>query len=431
MSNKIVNDEFSNELNKDIICFKNRDKKSAILQKKVLNLSHLKTYTIDDKETLEIDDAISLEIRDGKYKLWIHIASPAANLEYNSPIDKSARKLISSLYLTTTNIYMLPKILIEDLYSLTTKEKRPSLSLGVVFNNDASIYSTEMVQSLIKPNYKLSYEEADELIDYAPKEEEDLSIISKILEKRKFWRKKRGATEILESQGKIVVNDNIPRIKIIDPTLSRQLISEAMILYGDVISNYTYYNNIPVPYRVQESKSILIDNNNSINNIIYTNFLLKQNMSKTYYSLSKLRHNSLGLNSYVHATSPIRRYCDLLVHYQLNRFINNKDLISKEDIEIHISEINNLSKQNIMKYREDQKIWKHRWFKNNQFLTYKVIFLKWINRYKNICIIYFIDFSFSYICHLTSKLDIRSGEEIIINNITNDYNDILYFKLNL
>ena len=65
----------------------------------LLDLSHLKTYTIDDVDTIEIDDAISLEKINDQYKLWIHIASPAVYLDYNSSIDISARERISTSYL--------------------------------------------------------------------------------------------------------------------------------------------------------------------------------------------------------------------------------------------------------------------------------------------------------------------------------------------
>ena len=50
--------------------------------------------------------------------------------------------------------------------------------IKIILNNDGSVLFSEIVQSLIKLNYRLSYSEADELIDYAPKEEQDLSIIS-------------------------------------------------------------------------------------------------------------------------------------------------------------------------------------------------------------------------------------------------------------
>jgi len=221
MCNKIIDNEVKNIIS--------RFKQSNNVNTSVKDLTHLKTYSKDDSQTSEIDDAISLEKISNQHKLWIHIASPTSYFEYQSAIDKKARKLISTIYLATNTYYMLPEILINDVFSLSDKKKRESLSLGVVFNEDGSVGSTEIVRSIIKVDFRLNYIEADELIDYAPKEEEDLSIISEILQRRKCWRKNSGAMEILESFGKIIVEDDNPTLKIIDPTLSRQLISEAMI----------------------------------------------------------------------------------------------------------------------------------------------------------------------------------------------------------
>ena len=422
MGTKIIEDEI-----KDLIF---RSNTSNNLNSAVKDLTHLKTYTIDDSKTVEIDDAISLEKVSGQEKLWIHIASPASYIEYQSGIDEKARKLVSTVYLSTNTYYMLPEALINNVFSLSDKEKRESLSLGVILNDDGSISSTEIVQSLIQVDYRLDFTEADELIDYAPKEEIDLSLISTILESRKSWRKNLGSIEILESYGKIVVEDKIPNIKIIDPTLSRQLISEAMILYGDIISNFTKLNKIPVPYRVQErADKVSKDNIQLSDNKILYNFLLKKTMGKTYYSINPMQHDSLALTSYLHATSPIRRYADLLVHYQLNRFLNNKVLISKDDVQQIIHEINNQGRQNIMRFREDQKYWLGKWFENNTFNEYSVILLNWINRYKNICLLYFVDYNFSTISNLHSKLNINIGDNFNVKNTNHDNNDMNYFEI--
>ena len=422
MCNKIIDNEVKNIIS--------RFKQTNNINTSVKDLTHLKTYSIDDSQTFEIDDAISLEKISYQHKLWIHIASPTSYFEYQSAIDKKARKLISTVYLSTNTYYMLPENLINDEFSLRDNEKRESLSLGVIFNEDASIASTEIVQSIIKVDYRLNYTEADELIDYAPKEEEDLSIISEILQSRKCWRKNSGATEILESFGKIIVEDNNPTLKIIDPTLSRQLISEAMILYGNLISNFTKVNKIPVPYRVQQRIDKVANGNiqDSDNKILY-NFVLKKTMGKSYYSINPMPHTSLGLTSYLHATSPIRRYADLLVNYQLNRYLNNKELISKEDVEQMTLEINNQGRQNIMRYREDQKYWLRKWFEKNSFKVYNVILLNWVNRYKNICILYFLDYHFSTICNLKSKKNLNIGESFNVQNIDNNNIDIIFFEL--
>ena len=422
MGTKIIEDEIKNLIL--------RSNTSNNLNSAVKDLTHLKTYTIDDSKTVEIDDAISLEQVSGQNKLWIHIASPASYIEYQSGIDEKARKLVSTVYLSTNTYYMLPEALINNVFSLSDKEKRESLSLGIILNEDGSISSTEIVQSLIQVDYRLDFTEADELIDYAPKEEIDLSLISTILESRKSWRKNLGSIEILESYGKIVVEDKIPNIKIIDPTLSRQLISEAMILYGDIISNFTKLNKIPVPYRVQErSDKVSKDNIQLSDNKILYNFLLKKTMGKTYYSINPMQHDSLALTSYLHATSPIRRYADLLVHYQLNRFLNNKVLISKDDVQQIIHEINNQGRQNIMRFREDQKYWLGKWFENNTFNEYSVILLNWVNRYKNICLLYFVDYNFSTISNLHSKLNINIGDNFNVKNTTHDNNDMNYFEI--
>ena len=78
MCKKIVEDEI-----KDLI-FRFNTKNN--LNSAVKDLTHLKTYTIDDSKTLEIDDAISLEQLSGQNKLWIHIASPTSYIEYQSCI---------------------------------------------------------------------------------------------------------------------------------------------------------------------------------------------------------------------------------------------------------------------------------------------------------------------------------------------------------
>jgi len=153
-------------------------------------------------------------------------------------------------------------------------------------------------------------------------------------------------------------------------------------------------------------------------------------MGKSYYSINSMPHSSLGLTSYLHATSPIRRYADLIVNYQLNRYLNNNELISKEDVEQMILEINNQGRQNIMRYREDQKYWLRKWFEKKSFKVYKVILLNWVNRYKNICILYFLDYHFSTICNLKSKKNLNIGESFNVQNIVNNNNnDIIYFEL--
>ena len=74
MCNKIIDNEV-----KYII---SRYKQTNNVNTSVKDLTHLKTFSIDDSETFEIDDAISLEKISYQHKLWIHIASPTSYFEY-------------------------------------------------------------------------------------------------------------------------------------------------------------------------------------------------------------------------------------------------------------------------------------------------------------------------------------------------------------
>ncbi len=420
LNNKIT--EIDHEVNGLLNCtsFISYDKKDY------RDLSLLKTYTIDDRETIEIDDAISLEKINQQFKVWVHIASPAALINYDSALDRQARKKNSSLYLCNKIEYMFPEIIVDRLFSLKEKENRFAISVGAIIEDNGEISSYEVTKSIVKPIYRLNYDDADELLDYVPEEEEDLYLIYKLINLRRNWRKKNGAREIIESQGKIKVKGDIPYIKIIEPTPSRKLISESMVLYGDIISMFTKENNIPIPYRVQDSiknESIGFKPRGSI----MTNYLLKKTMGKTYYTSKSLKHSSLGLASYTHSSSPIRRYADLLIHYQITNFLNNKKLISMLEMEKLINNLNKLSRQNINKYREDQKEWIMRWFKGKKNKVYKCVLLSWINLNKNISILYFNDYYFTQICILETKYDINVGDEIKIKNETTSWDETICF----
>ena len=152
-------------------------------------------------------------------------------------------------------------------------------------------------------------------------------------------------------------------------------------------------------------------------------------MGRTYYSDIPSKHDSLGLDSYLHASSPIRRYADLLVHYQINRYLNNNELIPIVDIQSTINELNYLSRQNANKYREDQNILINKWFQDNKDNNFSACVLNWIHKTKNLCTLYFLDYKFSSICFLKSKLLINLGEKIQVKNLTTDYSDKLCFQL--
>ncbi len=409
-------------------CDKSNDQVSAILKRaddfsnnniNLEDLTSLKTYTIDDEDSEEKDDAISLQRRGNNFIIWIHIADPCPWIEEESPIDIEARNRGTSIYLTNKTSLMLPIRLIENLLTLRAGRRTTALSASVELDEEGKICNYKIIRSIIKPLYELTYEDADELIDYAPLQEDDLYILSKLLEKRKKWRIKNGAVSIDQSRSRIILSGNKPILKIIDPSPSRQLVSESMILMGTIAALYGIENNLPMPYRAQEgfnySNKGKIDSNLDID--VY-NSILKSSFSRSYLSSSPHSHSSLGLKAYVQASSPLRRYSDLIAHRQIYNNLENNTIINNEDMKEMISQITITSRQALEITREDNRHWLSNYLRENPKIVYSAYFIKWFKLNDKICLLRITELHMDLICKLTNCTSLKLGDKInILTNI--------------
>ena len=141
------------------------------------DLTSLKTFIIDSKNPHEIDDAISLEfIEDKPMYLWVHISYPAKLFKHNSNIDLECRRKVSSLYLVDDYRPMLPEHIIK-IANLRMNKVSETLSACIEFNKNGSIKSYKIFETIIKPNYELTYEDTNEILDLEPKEEYEFCLL--------------------------------------------------------------------------------------------------------------------------------------------------------------------------------------------------------------------------------------------------------------
>lgn len=143
-SSRPLNNTYPAETTNQIISLLTNSESKEDNNKYIRDLTHLKTYTIDDEETSEIDDAISLERFDNKYKIWIHIACPSFYINLGSSLDLEARKRSSSLYLAEKYITMFPEEFIQEVVSIIPGKIVIAISVGVVLNDDGSILDFEV-----------------------------------------------------------------------------------------------------------------------------------------------------------------------------------------------------------------------------------------------------------------------------------------------
>ena len=390
------------------------------------DLTDLKTFIIDSKNPNEIDDAISLEIKNDKKYIWIHVCYPCKLFEFDSEIDINAKKRSSSLYLIDKSISMLPKDIIKQ-SNLKKNKVSETLSACIELNENGSIKKYEILETLIKPNYEFTYEDTNEILDLEPKEEYELILLNQLLKKSFNYRKKKGAITFNNNYSKILYNNESISFETIEITQAHKLVSEAMILMGNITGDYLRKNNIPAPFRSQkincDSKNILERNINSPVKYI----ILKQFIGKSNVSSKPDIHETLGLESYVQSTSPLRRYLDLLVQRQIYLYINNKTILSEQIVnkEIELSNIKQKENNNIIK--EDKLFHLKLYFNNKKNILYKIIFIRWINHKKNIALVFFAAYNLELLIKLYISVDTFPNKIYKIKYNCNQNSNLLEF----
>jgi len=294
------------------------------------NLTHLKSFAIDNSDSSEADDAISL---DGE-RVWIHIADVATQVDIDSEINGYAQKRASNLYLPDQTFHMLPTNL-SSLCSLGESERSSALSVG--FNMiECQINDIKILQSEIKV-VKMSYEEADQAL----KEDQALSKLNALAKSHKAFRNENGAIKLDLPNVNVKLKNKKIDIQIQTESASRKLVAEMMVIAGRAIAQYATENKISMPFLTQEVGSFSEDIMQNKENLTATQAFqatrcFKQSMITPKASL----HAGLGLSYYVRVTSPIRRYLDLLVQQQLVKFINNQATLDDTQIKQRITQVN-------------------------------------------------------------------------------------------
>ncbi len=377
------------------------------------DLTHLVTYTIDDSGSTEIDDAISLEEDNGCSKLWIHIADPANVIPFNGKIDQEALLRSTSLYFVDQFTPMLPISLTADHISLLPGRVSKAISVGVILDIDGSISSYVILKSLIKVTYQLTYAEADELIDYCPKEAQELSKLHELVEELKRHRESNGALILEQPQGKFYLDNGYVDLRIIESTCSRVLVSEMMILMGTIVATYGIERTIALPYRSQTKYNRdYVEEVNQLHEYNVACSLVKFSLPRGVTSTEPLSHSSLGLDCYVQASSPIRRYLDLLTHRQLSLSLEGSSTLSIDSVKNYITIAEKKSREWVMCTRENIRYWQIVWLQQNKEKIYTCYFIKWLNRTNKFAIVRLMDIEIDIAVNLFGTTSPDQGDGI-------------------
>ncbi|MEB3306971.1 MAG: ribonuclease catalytic domain-containing protein [Cyanobacteriota bacterium] len=344
------------------------------------DLTSQRCVTVDDDDTRDIDDGLALERRpDGRERLWIHVADPGRLVEPGSPLDREARHRGSSLYLASGNLPMFPLELSMGPFSLRAGVRSAAWSTWVELDDAGAIADYGIVRSWVKPTFRLSYSDADDLIDLAPPEEPDLADLDQLLDRRRQWRLRQGALLMDLPEGRIRSRDGEPVLEVSEPSPSRAMVAEAMILAGALAARFGVEHGVALPFRSQLPADLPPQAElDQLPDGAVRFAAIKRCLSRGLMGTQAAPHFSLGLPAYAQATSPIRRYGDLVVQRQIQAQLSGGSPLSEDALQELLSGFDGAVREGIGISREDQRHWQQVWFEAHKSSQWRADFLRWL-----------------------------------------------------
>ncbi|AWD32461.1 Ribonuclease R [Candidatus Kinetoplastibacterium sorsogonicusi] len=357
---------FSKKTNLDIK-YLNDDISSDMISKRT-DLRHLPFITIDGKDAKDFDDAIYCEKininsnSEYKFKLIIAIADVSHYVSEFSNIDQDAFKRGTSIYFPNKVIPMLPKKLSNDICSLLPNKDRLTLVCEIILDMFGVIDSYKFYESIIRSNFRFNYEDAYQLVTNISDNKFisnkihqnifNIYNIYKILKQKKYNNKNMNF-DLNEIKFNIKKN-RINKIEILERNDMHKAIEECMLTANICAADFLINNNSDALFRIHEKPNVdKIDNlfkflisigisiekykkmnlhelyfdllENTKNHAQYKliQSMCLRSLQQAKYSFVNIGHFGLSYKAYVHFTSPIRRYPDLLIHRFIKSILKN------------------------------------------------------------------------------------------------------------
>jgi len=312
--------------------------------------------TIDGATAQDFDDAVFVEKLSNGYRLYVAVADVSHYVLEDSLLDREAFERGNSSYFPNFCIPMLPEKLSHDLCSLKAHKDRLVMVLEMDFDLEGNRVRDKVYPSVINSRQRLTYGQTQDILD-------DLSLL-----KGEFLASLKAAKSLAqilinrhvkENQG---LNLNIPETLILVDArgetqdivkekrlFSHLMIEQFMLSANQAASAFLEKKNIPLIYRIHESpeeeklKSLqkfskvlgFSQSFQSRNNFIrfLTQYkdhrqsdlihkLALRSLPQARYGAFNKGHYGLNFSSYTHFTSPIRRYCDLVIHRLIKRALS-------------------------------------------------------------------------------------------------------------
>ena len=305
--------------------------------------------TIDPDDARDFDDAIQVEKTGTGWRLGVHIADVATYVEPASALDREARRRGNSVYLPDRVIPMLPERLSNGVCSLNPGVDRLTHSVFIHFDKHGVVKSARFARSVIRSAHRLTYKQAYAILTSPPGDQlgEQLHLaweLAALLRRKRF---QHGSLDLDFPEVKVWVDkEGRPvRLERVENDESHQLIEEFMLAANEAVARELKNRAIPTIYRVHENpdpeklaeyREFVLSFDYKVGDLTHRvelqrllaafrgkpeeqalKIALLKSLKRARYAPQPLGHYGLAKANYLHFTSPIRRYADLVVHRAL------------------------------------------------------------------------------------------------------------------
>jgi ribonuclease R len=318
------------------------------------DLRDLPLVTIDGEHARDFDDAVFVKKTRTGFVLTIAIADVSHYVPDNSPVDQAAFERSTSVYFPNAVVPMLPETLSNHLCSLIPGEDRLAIAVNISFDSEANVRRAGFFKAVIRSHCRLTYKEVrcilvdkdKDLIARNRKHIKHLKWMAELTGALFERRRQKGSIDFDLPEPEIIlgIRGNLEEIVRRERSIAHRIIEEFMIAANEAIALFLTKKKIPAMYRVHEPpaqdkvnefasfarilgmdikvpeeispkwcQKVLKEASGKPQEYIINTVLLRT-MKQAVYSSQNIGHFGLASPTYLHFTSPIRRYPDLIVH---------------------------------------------------------------------------------------------------------------------